>query len=259
MNNLNHSQTLAAQLFAAALTPRPRLALQFKKGAAVMMSRCRALLTVSLVTAWAAGWSLQANAQVPVDVIGTLPVAEYNTYIGSVTYYDWGFEPFIAVNPTDPNKIVISSQAYNTGSSYGASLWYSTDGGNNWDIRFPITTSPSGIVAADQVFAYDSAGVLHGALQTEGYCAIYHGSTADPNKDGMNGRPASTWSWTVATINILFSFPDQPWKAVGGGNIFVGYDNFSSGGYASEVRVAKSFNNGTSFTVDAPIGTPGRL
>ncbi len=225
-----------------------------------MISRCRGLLTVSLVTAWAAGLPVQANAQVAVDVIGTLPVGDYNTFIAPYDPNGWGFEPFIAVNPTDPNKIVISSQAYHTDSFLGvASLWYSTNGGNNWDIRFPITTSPSGIVAADQVFAYDSAGVLHGALQTEGYCAIYHGSTADPNKDGMNGRPASTWSWTVAAINILFSFPDQPWMAVGGGNIFVGYDNFSTGGYASEERVAKSFDNGTSFTVDAPIGTPGRL
>ncbi len=259
MKHVNHSRTLAPQLFAVALLARSRLALQFNKGAVVMISRCRDLLTVSLVTAWAAGWSLQANAQVPVDVIGWLPVAEYNTYIGSVSYYDWGFEPFIAVNPTDPNKIVISSQAYNTGSSYGASLWYSTDGGKNWGIRFPITTPPSGIVAADQVFAFDSAGVLHGALQTQSYCAIYHGSTADPNKDGMNGRPASTWSWTTTAINILFSLPDQPWMAVGGGNIFVGYDNFTTAGDASEVRVAKSLDNGTSFTLDAPIGTPGRV
>src|SRR5947199_9869384 len=153
MKHVNHPRTLAAQLFTVALIARSRLALQFEQGAVGMMSRCRDLLTVSLVAAWAAGWSLQANAQVPVDVIGTLPVAEYNTYIGSVSYADWGFEPFIAVNPTDPNKIVISSQAYNTGSSYGASLWYSTDGGKNWGIRFPITTPPSGIVPADQVYA----------------------------------------------------------------------------------------------------------
>jgi len=47
--------------------------------------------------------------------------------------------------------------------------------------------------------------------------------------------------------------------AVGGGNIFVNYGNFVSDGSASEERVAKSFDNGTSFMVDAPIGTPGRL
>ncbi len=208
MKHVNHSRTLAAQLFAVALLARSRLALQFKQGVVGMMSRCRDLLTVSLVTVWAAGLPVQTNAQVPVDVIGRLPVAEYNTYIGSVTYYDWGFEPFIAVNPTDPNKIVISTSVYDTSFSDGASLWYSTNGGNNWAIRFPITTPPSGIVPADQVYAYDSAGVLHGALLTGGHCAIFHGSTADPDRDGVNGR---------------------------------------------------SFDNGTSFTVDAPIGTPGRL
>src|SRR6266550_2720713 len=138
-----------------ALIVRPRLVQQFTRGADVMMSRCRDLLTLSLVTVWAAGLPLQANAQVPVDVIGRLPVAEYNTYIGSVAYDDWGFEPFITFNPTDPNKIVISSGAYDTGFSAGASLWYSTNGGSNWAIRFPITTPPSGRVPADQVFAFD--------------------------------------------------------------------------------------------------------
>src|SRR6266852_3575918 len=149
-----------------------------------MMSRYRQLLRATLVTAWAAGWALQARAQMPVDVIGGLPVADYNTFVAPHPTYDFGFEPFIAVNPTDPNKIVISSQAYDSGYSAGASLWYSTNGGNNWGIRFPITTPPSGVVPSDQVFAYDSAGVLHGVLLTGGYCAIYHGSTADPNKDG---------------------------------------------------------------------------
>src|SRR6266699_1399528 len=75
MQHVNHSRTLAAQLFTVALIARSRLALQFKQGAVGMMSRCRDLLTVGLVTAWATGWSLQVNAQVPVDVIGTLPVA----------------------------------------------------------------------------------------------------------------------------------------------------------------------------------------
>src|SRR6266853_405470 len=93
-----------------ALIARSRLALQFKKGVALELT------TVSLVTSWAAGWPLQAKAQVPVDVIGTLPVADYNTFIAPYATGNWGFEPFIAVNPVDPNKIVISSQAYFTDS-----------------------------------------------------------------------------------------------------------------------------------------------
>jgi hypothetical protein len=104
-----------------------------------MICRCRDLLNVSSVTAWTAGLPLPTVAQMPVDVIGTLPLAEYNTWVAPPSYNEWGFEPFIAVNPTDPNKIVISSTVYNTRTPAGAALWYSTDGGKNWGIRFPIT------------------------------------------------------------------------------------------------------------------------
>jgi hypothetical protein len=203
---------------------------------------------------------LQTFAQVPLDVIGTLPLAEYSTWIAPQTYNEWGFEPFIAINPTDPRKIVISSAAFNTGYPDGASLWYSTDGGSTWGLRFPITNPPLGIVPADQVFAYDSAGILHGVLLAHGNTWIYHGSTSDPNRDGVNGRPASTWIWTAPGINYgISATPDQPWMAVGGGNIFVAWDNFTTNGDAAEVRVATSFDNGTSFTADVAIGTPGRL
>jgi hypothetical protein len=243
------------------LIARTRFVQQSRKGAYVMRSRCRDLFLVSLATAWSAGSPVPTFAQVPVDVIGTLPLAEYNTWIAPPTdYHDWGFEPFIAVNPADPNKIVISSSAYNTAFVDGASLWYSTNGGKTWGIRFPIKNPPSGKLPSDQVYAYDSAGVLHGVLLAQTNTAIYHGSTADPDKDGVNGRPATVWNWTLTAINSGFSTtPDQPWLAVRGGIVFVGYGNSVSDGSAFEERVAKSFDNGTSFTVDNPIGTPGRL
>src|SRR5215472_6274964 len=139
-----------------------------------MMSRFRDLLTVSLATAWLAGLPLESLGQAPMDVIGTLPLAEYNTWIAPPTYNEWGFEPCIAVNPTDPNKIIISSTVYNSDFMEGASLWYSTNGGKTWGIRFPIKNPPSGQVPWDQVYAYDSSGVLHGALLAHTNTAIYH-------------------------------------------------------------------------------------
>jgi len=220
------------------------------------------VLAASLVAAWAPGWSVQANAQVAVDIIGRLSASDYKTFVGAHHDVDFGFEPFIAVNPTDPNKLVISTLAYNSGWPAGASLWYSTDGGSNWVIRFPIAAPPSGQVPSDQVYAYDSAGVLHGILETQGSTPLYlyHGFTADPDKDGLCTRPDSTWNWTATAINKGVSpTPDQPWIAVGVGNIFVGWDNFTTNGDAAEVRVATSFDNGTSFTADVAIGTPGRL
>jgi hypothetical protein len=210
--------------------------------------------------AWSGGLPLESLGQTPMDVVGALPLAEYNTWIAPPTYNEWGFEPFIAVNPTDPNKIIISSTVYNSDFMEGASLWYSTNGGKTWGIRFPIKNPPSGKVPSDQVYTYDSAGILHGVLLTVTNTAIYHGSTADPDKDGVNGRPATVWNWTATAINSGFSdTPDQPWLAVGGGDVFVGYGNSVSDGSAFEERVAKSFDNGLSFTVDDPIGTPGRL
>jgi hypothetical protein len=203
---------------------------------------------------------LPADAQVQVDVVGTLRVDDYNTYIAPQGYSDWGNEPVVAINPTDPSKIVISSFAFDTGYSLGASLWYSTNGGATWGLRFPIKNPPQGLVPADQVFVYDNAGVLHGVLLAADNIALYHGSTGDPNRDGVNGRPASTWSWTATGINNGFSLtPDQPWMAVGGGNVFVAWGNFTTNGDAAEERVAASFDNGSTFTVDVAIGTPGRL
>jgi hypothetical protein len=266
MNRLNEntSARLGVDLYPAMLQPVVicgfRFALRPKKGTALILAMCRSLFRPSLVVASAVGWSVAGNAQVPVDVIGTLPVADYNTFIAPQAYNDWGNEPVVAINPTDPGKIVISSFAFDTGYPIGASLWYSTDGGNTWGLRFPITKPPQGLVPADQFFAYDSAGVLHGVLLAAGNIALYHGSTADPNKDGVNGRPASTWSWTATAINNGFSVtPDQPWMAVGGSNIFIAWHNFTTSGDAAEERVATSLDNGMSFTMDVAIGTPGRL
>jgi len=49
----------------------------------------------------------------PVDVVGNLPIT---TFIGdnfaTQKYKDWGNEPFVAVNPTNHDDIVVSSFAF---------------------------------------------------------------------------------------------------------------------------------------------------
>ena len=193
-----------------------------------------------------------------VDVIGHSG-SDFATWgYGTNSYKDWGNEPFVAVNPTNPNKIVVSSFAYGTGSTtgIGANIFYSTDGGSNWGARFPIPAPSAGVgIPNDWNFAYDSAGNLHGVvLGGCNSCNIYQGMTADPNLDGQLGRLPSTWTWTGAGTRInsagSTNKADQPWIAVGNGKVFVGYDDFS---VSTSERVTVSNDNGVTFTVDNPI------
>jgi hypothetical protein len=202
---------------------------------------------------------------VPIDVVGHLPAAEYNLFIASAQvnfYKDWGNEPYVAVNPLNPGQIVVSTFAYNTPR---ASLWYSTDGGADWDIRFPIPNSPAPGqgVPADQTFAYDSNGVLHGALLTYALSTkgpsfnIFHGSTSDPASDGQAGKP-DDWQWSTQRVNLPNSTQDkadQPWIAVSGDHVYVAYGDSggNGGGNSVEARVSASSDGGATFTQDNPI------
>jgi hypothetical protein len=212
----------------------------------------------------------------PLDVVGHLPVAEYNQFIANAVnsdgnaFLDWGNEPSVAVNPKNPSQIVVSTFAYSPDGfvvsgpgATKASLWYSTDGGSNWVIRFPISGSPvpGESVPEDQTFAYDANGVLHGALLSFPDINIYQGSTADPNLDGIDGRPPSVWEWNTNRVNLPrvgLNTADQPWIAVQGNHVYVGYnvnagDHLGTGGSANVARVSASSDGGATFTSDNAI------
>jgi PEP-CTERM motif len=194
--------------------------------------------------------TLTVNA--PVDVVGNLPSADFigNAY-GTQSYKDWGNEPFVAVNPLNTNQVVVSSFAFGSSStSSGASIFYSTTGGSSWATEFSVPAPASGIgIPNDWNFAYDSGGLLHGAVLggCNATCNVYQGTSTDPTS-------IAAWSWTAggAQINSAGSTnnADQPWIAVSGGKVFVAYDDFSKN---TGERVAVSNNNGTTFTVDNPI------
>src|SRR5262245_41551130 len=109
----------------------------------VLLRSCR---TPTLAAAAVATLVSAAGAAVtPYDVIGRLSVDDYNRYIShglgdlSPPYKLFGRQPTIAVNPLDPNKIVIGTTIYNTipeAPFYqgGGSLWYTADGGANWGL-----------------------------------------------------------------------------------------------------------------------------
>jgi hypothetical protein len=199
--------------------------------------------------------SLEAHAGVvlnaAVDVIGNLPAASFTGLgYGSQAYKDWGNEPSVAVNPLNPNEIVVSSFSYGTNTTgSGANIFYSTNGGVNWTSQFTVPAPSAGVgIPEDWNFQYDSSGVLHAVvLGGCNACNIYQGSTTNPTS-------LAAWTWTgggtrinpAATANNV----DQPWLAVQGGKVFVGYDDFTSG---TAVRLAASVNNGASFTIDHAI------
>jgi autotransporter-associated beta strand protein len=193
---------------------------------------------------WSAARSGGAQTIAAIDIVGHLPLTEYNASIGTGTM--WGNEPFVAVNPLNFKQVAVSSFAYDTP---GASLWYSTNAGANWGIRFPITPNPAAGFTAprDQTYAYDSSGTLHGVLLASSGSNnnVYHGSTADPSKDGVNGRPASVWAWTSPAVNSLPASDniDQPWLAISGSRLYVAYDDFGG----PPERVVRSTDGGATF------------
>ena len=106
-----------ATLLAFALTLGLLLAAFVRLGKPVLM-----LLVLATSLCWSIG--------IATLVIGHLSLSDYNTYINPQTYKDWGNEPFIAVNPVNPNETVVSGFAFSfINGSFTGSLWVSSDDG----------------------------------------------------------------------------------------------------------------------------------
>jgi hypothetical protein len=175
-------------------------------------------------------------------------------------------ETSIAVNPANPNEIVITSFAEGWGAF--APLWHSTDGGNIWTKEFTIP-NPPGIpmvgCPCDQTVDYGRVNQASGTF-LDVVCPVcplgvlgvdtYSGTTTNP-------ASAAAWNWdviagTAQRTNLVpssFGSTDQPWLLVNRDpttaaqdNVYVGYDDFSG---SPDMRVAVSFGvNPPVFTVD---------
>jgi hypothetical protein len=145
-----------------------------------------------------------------------------------------GSEPSIAINPSNPNEIVIAAGF--GGWNGNARLFHSLDGGNTWNTRFTIPAPPLGAGTSgcpcDQTFDFDRSGTLYGTFLTS---QVYSGGTTNP-------ASAAAWTWTttgppttaVTTNQAAQTSVDQPWLLVNRDpttaaqdNVYVAYDDFT--------------------------------
>ena len=144
-------------------------------------------------------------------------------------------EPAIAINPRQPNQVVISAfsgaWASADGSPTNSPLWFSKSGGAVWTKVLSIPPPPkvSGVNTSpcDQTFDYDRNGNLYGTFLVDprgepGECSklaaiveegeqgagVYSGATTDP------GNP-SAWKWFLGQSGAAQKTSplaaDQPW------------------------------------------------
>jgi hypothetical protein len=155
-------------------------------------------------------------------------------------------EPSIAIDPADPNNMVIGWRQFDTISSNfrQAGYAYSTDGGLNW------TTGiiEQGIFRSDPVLGADNFSKLfYYSLSTSGSytCELFN---------SVNG--GATWSGSVPAYG-----GDKGWMTIdrtaspGEGNIYC----FSRDNVATTIVMTRSIDGGQSFQplVNVP-GNPGR-
>src|SRR5215469_5756136 len=133
-------------------------------------------------------------------------------------------EPSIAVNPVDPQKVVISafSGAWSSPTTpntlMNAPVWYTTNGGALWTKEFTVTPPPgvpSGPVMespCDQTFDYGSDGTLYGTFLLNGL-GEEGGNCSSISQSAPTGASSSGSSfsavYTGATTNPADS---QVWK-----------------------------------------------
>jgi hypothetical protein len=191
------------------------------------------------------GAGAEGGAGSSANVIGVIDTVVNNTdpALQNTDTFNDG-ETSIAVNPANPDEIVIS--AFSGGWGANAPIWHSTDGGQTWTKRFTVP-APPGVTTSgcpcDQVFDYGRNDTLYGSFLLP--ADIYSGSTLNP-------ASAASWSWWVVSgvaqkTDLVATAADQPWALVNRGTtngqedeVYVAYDDF--GANPVTVRVSTSIN-----------------
>src|SRR6267142_1363232 len=127
-------------------------------------------------------------------------------------------ETSIAVNPANPNEIILTAFSGQWSSSARAPLWHSLDGGNLWTKEFsvPIPTGWASTATGcpcDQTVDFGGGNTLSGVFQSGNYSDVFSGATA-------NAALPGSWNWLIGSdsraigLNIRRAAGeqiDQPW------------------------------------------------
>lgn len=151
-------------------------------------------------------------------------------------------EPSVAVNPKNPREMVITAFTPTEGGNPNGPLFFSTDGGENWGLRFDI---PGG-ETHDQSLAFaKTSGEL--------YIGLVRGDTGDMNYLRGANPATATFSLFGERASI-----DQPWmeasSVVGGPDdgkdrIYLGYSDLGHTPQSATVDIClDALANSPSFT-----------
>ncbi|MBX2991877.1 MAG: exo-alpha-sialidase [Bacteroidetes bacterium] len=147
-------------------------------------------------------------------------------------------EPHVAVNPTNPNHIVVVAITKINFARIGA--YRTTNGGVNW-IGSDDIVQQVNVDAGDPVVAFDGAGNVYVLYQVRTQGKLYLLESMD---GGVTWEPAMT---------VFTGDPDRPWMAIdespnaaGFYDIFVAVTSFE-GSQVSDIVLTRSTDGGASF------------
>lgn len=226
-----------------------------------------AILSSSVVLAPAAAWG-QASTYHTIRVID--PIV-HNTD-GSLNSNDFqsDSEDSIAINPQNPNELVILGFAESFSGSSNGALFHSTDSGATWTKTLSIPQPPgiNGFIN-DQTLDWGRNNQLgYAVLTTDNIVSVVTNTPTSPSAwdfDVVGGVTQLTNHLTPGSVNGA----DQPWtltnrdpSIAGQDNVYTAYDDFnnSDGIDGPDMHVAVSYGViPLNFTVDVKVGnsSPG--
>ncbi len=125
-------------------------------------------------------------------------------------------EPVVAVNPTNPNNVVVAWIRAAFGTSVIA-VRYSLDGGRTWSPIYPMPHIVSGFKSADPALAFSEDGTLY---------LVYIDFSNDSGFVVLSVSNDGGMTWSSPRIIIRYDeapdYPiDRPWIVVSGSSIYI--------------------------------------
>jgi hypothetical protein len=215
------------------------------------------------------GLSVAGTVVVP----GPPPIATHDVVVNNVdsslaNTQGSGNEPTIAINPTNPQQIVVAAAEEDSSDRWGAGhpnapIWVSNDGGNTWQKSYSVPAPPHRFLTGcpcDTTINYSRNGTLYlSVLSQEGdILKLLHPGGQDVYTASNSGDPTKSGDWHWRLRNFIAQATnssaykknaDQPWLVTGPApdrmstdNVYVGYDNMVNSP-DTQARVAASLHD----------------